>query len=295
MKEFKVNVAPLIKKLELVSKKGISGELSGEFTSIVKGAGLEFRGFRVYTPGVDDAKNIDWKASLRSKNLVVREMVEERNNNVMFLIDVSSTMSFGSVDLLKNEYVIEMFSNLAYSLITGGDSVGLAIFSDKIIHHIRPNIGNQQYYTLLKTMTTPEYYEGVKKFQPVLHDFNAALERRAIIMIISDFLGMDDNWRDELKVMAVQHEVIAFVVRDPRDQTLPAEVGQVFVSDPNTGEDLLIDTRIIKEDYENYMKTYDTDLKEYFKHNNIDNLFITTDKYFKKELMSFFTRRSRGG
>ena len=117
MKEFKVNVNPMIKKLELISKKGISGFLSGEFRSAFKGSGLEFHGFRPYTPGEDDAKNIDWKASLRSRHLLVKELVEERNNNIVFFVDVSSSMSFGSGSQLKNEYVIEMFASMAYSLI----------------------------------------------------------------------------------------------------------------------------------------------------------------------------------
>lgn len=294
MKEFKVNVTPMLKKLELVSKKHIAGSLSGEFISLVKGSGLEFRGFRVYNPGQDDAKNIDWKTSLRSRSLLVKELVEERNNSVMFLVDVSSTMSFGSTAKLKNEYVIEMVASIAYSFIQGGDSVGLTLFSDHLVKHIPPNIGSKQFYMMLKTLTNPEYYEGPKDLGRALHDLNVALTGRSIIIVISDFLGMsDDSWLEEFKQISAKHEVIAFVVKDPRDMNLPPEVGPVFVGDPLSNEDLLIDTKNLKEPYERYARSQNDALESVFKRTGVDHLFVNTTEVFSRVLLNFFKARAR--
>src|SRR3989344_6963469 len=103
MKELNVNFPPLIKKREMSSRRGMFGPLTGEYRSAFKGRGLEFTGYRKYDPS-DDASLIDWKASLRSKDLVVREMVDERNLEILFAFDVSSSMSFASGEKLKNEY-----------------------------------------------------------------------------------------------------------------------------------------------------------------------------------------------
>jgi uncharacterized protein (DUF58 family) len=291
MKEFKVDVNPLIKKLELVSRKGISGFLSGEFRSVFKGRGLEFHGYRTYNPAEDDAKYIDWKASLRSRYLVVKELVEERNNNIMFLIDVSSSMSFGSTDKLKNEYVIEMFASMAFSLLSGGDSVGLSLFTDRVIKTIQPNIGNKQYYIMLKEITDPANYEGQFNFEAAIHDFNALTTRPSIVILISDFLGLKGDWYEKLKLISVKHELLAFVVKDPRDVSLPAEVGQVYVQDPFTGQELLIDTKLLKEDYEKLAHDQDQQLATQLKNLQIDYMFITTDQPFSKVIFSFFKQR----
>jgi uncharacterized protein (DUF58 family) len=295
MKEFKVDVTPMLKRLEVVSKKGISGFLSGEFRSIFKGRGLEFHGYRNYNPAEDDAKQIDWKASLRSRYLVVKELIEERNNNVMFLFDVSSSMSFGSINKLKNEYAIELFASLAYSLLTEGDSVGLTMFSNKVVDMITPNIGNKQYYIMLETVTDPSKYEGECNLENTLHEFNAMMARPAIIIIVSDFIGLKGDWYEKLKVLATKHEVIALVVKDPRDMIIPAEVGQVFVESPFTGESLLIDTKLVKEQYEKLAHDQNQQLKKMFKDLRIDCLFLTTDKPFTKTIFSFFKQRSMGG
>jgi len=292
MKEFKVDVNPMLKKLELVSKKGISGFLSGEFRSVFKGSGLEFHGYRNYNAAEDDAKNIDWKASMRTRYLVVKELVEERNNNVVFLVDVSSSMSFGSVDRLKNEYVIEMFASMAYSLLSGGDSVGLALFTDHIITLLPPNIGNKQFYTMLKTITNPALYEGPFDLEKALHDFNAMMTRPSIVILMSDFIGLKGGWYDKLRLVAAKHELIVFIVKDPRDVMLPEEVGQVFVEDPYTHETLLIDTKIIKNDYEKLAHDQDQTLIRMLKDLQVEYQFLTTNQPFSNTIFSFFKQRA---
>ncbi len=66
MKEIKLELKPLIKKLEIFTKRGAMGEFSGEYKSVFKGRGLEFEEYRPYDSGHDDASKIDWKASLRA-------------------------------------------------------------------------------------------------------------------------------------------------------------------------------------------------------------------------------------
>ncbi|HII72630.1 TPA: DUF58 domain-containing protein [Candidatus Woesearchaeota archaeon] len=292
MKEFKVNVAPMIKRLELISKKRLAGFLTGEFKSVFRGRGLEFHGYRKYNPAEDDAKQIDWKASLRSRYLVVKELVEERNNNVMFLIDVSSSMSFASGPQLKNEYVIELFASLSHALLAEGDSVGVAIFSEKIRRFVRSNIGSKQLYIMLHELTEPRNYEGQLRLGESLREFNALLTRPAIVIIISDFLQIQDNWIDYMKLLNAKHEVICIVVNDPRDISMPAETGDIMLQDPSTGETLLVNTKAIKEDYERAALENKNALIKTFKDHFVDYLFITTDQPFSKVLYMFFKRRA---
>jgi len=65
---------------------------------IFRGKGLEFDSYREFYPD-DDAKDIDWKASTKANKLLVKQYVEERDLNIMFVIDISDNMLFGSTDL----------------------------------------------------------------------------------------------------------------------------------------------------------------------------------------------------
>ena len=103
MKELKVDLKPLLKKLEGFMQAGkVESTSLGSYRSVFKGEGSEFIGYKVYTPD-DDASLIDWKASMKANKLLVKEFIEERNLDIFFLIDASSSMTLGSIDKLKCE------------------------------------------------------------------------------------------------------------------------------------------------------------------------------------------------
>ena len=86
MAELNLKLEP-IRRLEIFTKSSVGSKLIGRYKSVFKGKGLEFAGYREYSPD-DDSTMIDWKASSRANEIMVKEMVEERNLNVFFLIDV---------------------------------------------------------------------------------------------------------------------------------------------------------------------------------------------------------------
>lgn len=291
MKEFKVDLKPLIKKLEVHTKKGIYGWMTGIYRSAFRGRGLEFDRFRKYDPTQDDASMIDWKTSSRSRYPVVREYVEERNISVIFLIDVSSSMSFTSIDKLKNEYVIELFASLSFAMIQAGDAVGLALFSNDLVGLVKPNIGIEQFYILIKTITNPNYYEGSFNFENSLKSLNSWSRRGAIVIIISDFIGLTKNWLDVVESLGNKFEIIAIMVRDPRDYVIPEDAGQVVVGCPDTGDEMLIDCKKMAKKYEKFNREEVNAIKKGFEKAEIDFLELRTDQDFVEPIIEFFEGR----
>ena len=102
-RELKIDLTKNIKKLEITTRRLVGAQLIGSYKSAFKGHGLEFANYKEYTQN-DDASLIDWKASVRTGKLLIKEYEEERKLDVFFLIDVSSSMVFVSTDKLKNEY-----------------------------------------------------------------------------------------------------------------------------------------------------------------------------------------------
>jgi uncharacterized protein (DUF58 family) len=64
--------------------------------------------------------------------------------------------------------------------------------------------------------------------------------RRSVLVIVSDFITQP-GWERPLALLARRHDVVAIQVVDPRESELPA-VGMVYVEDPETGEQIFVDT-----------------------------------------------------
>lgn len=292
MEELKLNLKPLIKRLEIFTKKGYIGILTGSYKSTFKGKGLDFEGYRNYDVG-DDASLIDWKATLRAQELLIKVLTEERNVDVIFLVDVSSSMSFASVEKLKNEYTAELIASLSFASIRAGDSVGLIMFTDKIVKSLHPVMGNKQYFMIINSLSDPKLYDGKFDFVKMMKDLMSFAKKRAIVIIVSDFIGLNQGWEKYLRSASKKFEIIGIMVRDPRDYEMPTDVGQVVVSDPYSDKEVLIDTATIKEEYESTVKEQVKYIKEIFINSKSEFLELRTDKPFLHDIIKFFLMRHK--
>ena len=293
VKELRLNLKPLIKKLEVGLKRGYSEEtLTSSFKSVFKGRGLEFEGFRVYTPA-DDARGIDWKASLRAQELLIRVLTEERNIHVFFILDVSDSMIFASTDKLKCEYAAELIATISYGVIEASDSVGLCMFTDKVVQLIPGNIGMNQFYKVTKSLSNPKLYGGKFDLNFVLRYVTSFLKRNTVVFIVSDFIGLKPGWKQHLEIMSKKFEVVGVMIRDPRDNKLPKDAGQFVLGDPYSDADILVDVRLIKDKYEQYTKQQIEEVKNTFTDLGADILLLQTDESFVYPILELFNRRKQ--
>lgn len=290
-KFFKVDLVPALRRLEILSKGLTNSKMIGAYKSVFKGKGLEFTGYREYTTE-DDADLIDWKASARTNDLLIKEYAEERDVDVFFLVDSSKSMLFGSTQKLKAEYVIEMTASLAHAILEAGDSVGLTLYSDKEKQDVLPSRGKTQFYTLSKMLLNTENYDGVFDLSNAAKFIFNYLKKSAVVIIISDFISWKDNWEESLKLLSQKFDVICIMVRDPRDRKMPSDVGQVVIEDPDTGKNLLIEPELIKESYEHEVREQERRIRNSLSKTNIDFIDISTDQPFTKPIMNLFLRRA---
>ncbi len=293
MKEIKLDLKPLIKKLDIFTKKGAMGEFTGEYKSIFKGRGLEFEEYRPYDSGHDDASKIDWRASLRAGEILTKVLVEERNINVFFLFDVSNSMLFASTPKLKCEYAAELIASLSFAVLQAQDSVGMAMFSSDIVYTLPPNIGAKQYFMITKALTNPEFYGGGFDLEKALKYIVGYLKRDSLLFIVSDFLGLHGGWKKYLEICAGKYEILAFMVRDPLDNEMPSSIGQVVIGDPFSHEDLLLDPDSVRDKYSAETKRQRDFVKNAFSTINVDVVELTSDKEFVTPILRLFEARSK--
>lgn len=293
LKSLNLNLKPLIKKLEMSLKRGYTQEVvTSTFKSVFRGKGLEFDRFRVYSPS-DDAKAIDWKASLKAQDLLVRVLTEERQISIVFLLNVSNSMIFTSGDKLKCEYAAELVSTLAFAMIDAGDNVSLIMFTDRIVKEIPGNSGMNQFYKITKALSNPDLYGGDYSLDAAIRYATKVFKNGTIVFMISDFIGMNPSMHTSLEIMSKKFDLIGIMVRDKRDNSMEGASGQYVLGNPYTGDDLLVDVGSIKEAYNRYAKEQVTEVENTFKRVGADFLHVETDNEFIHPIIKLFRLRQQ--
>jgi len=294
LKQFKADLVPKkARNLDVFAKKKVFNEvLAGEWISNLKRRGIEFSGYRVYTPN-DDASLIDWKASLRGNKTLVKELEVERAHNIFFLVDVSDSMLFASTEKLKCEYAAEVVSTIAYAVLRASDNVGMAMFNDHLVEKIYPQVGKRQYYTIIKKLSNPELYGGKFDLEKAIKYSMSFLRMRSTIIIISDFIGLKENWSKYMEYMQIHYNVVVIMIRDPIDDELPKDAGQVIIEDVYTGEKMYIDSKDYSERYNKAAKENKEEIKQKLDNIGIPFLELKTNEDYVEKLITFFRREGK--
>lgn len=290
--ELKLDLNVGIKRLKILTNRLVNTKIVGSYRSVFKGRGLEFLDYRHYTPN-DDASRIDWKASVRSKELLVREFADERNLNIFFLIDVGSSMIYSTTDKLKIEYAAELVATLSYTILQAGDSIGFVLFNDKVIKHEIPRTGFKQYYKLIKTLVDPSNYGGNFDLIEVLKFTIAILKEFSIVIIISDFIGLKNDWEHYLKLAGKKYDLIGIMVRDPTDRVLPDYHGQVILGDVYSSRQIMVNVDKVGDSYTKYAEAREKEISNAFIKSGADFLQLVTNEPFVKPLTDMFSKRAK--
>jgi uncharacterized protein (DUF58 family) len=292
IKKLDLNLIPMLKAKELRAKrKVLARTLEGSWTAMLKGRGMEFAGFRKYTPS-DDASRIDWGASLRAKDTLIREFEEYKNVNVLFLLDVSNTMLFSSQKKLKAEYAAELVFNLGVAILDNGDSVGFALFNKEVVASELPTIGKQAVYNLAGALQDPHNYGGEKDLKRVVTHINAMLKQKALIIIVSDFIGMGTGWERYIRMLSEKFDLMGIMLRDPRDRMMPEANGQFLLEDPFSEERIYVDVKDYKELFERTVREEEQYIKSVFDTAKASFVTVSTDADMIQPILTHFKKRS---
>lgn len=231
-----------IRLLELRTKRLAFGDVSGAYRSSFRGSGIEFEEVRPYQPG-DDVRTIDWKVTARTGEPHVKTYTEERQLRLHLVADTSPSMDFGSAEANKREVVAEAIALLAGSAAQQRDLVGLDLFSAGRERHVRPEAGRSQVLRVLGAFMAerakPSTGDGLLR---TLEALERVLTRHGVLVILSDFRGLDDApWTEVAARLSRRHDLLFVRVTDPFEEELP-DVGWLAFDDPETGRRVDVDT-----------------------------------------------------
>jgi len=281
-KKLKVKIRP---KMRVLNRA-----LEGNWNTVFKGRGMEFTNFKQYILG-DDARKIDWKASLRCGDVLVKELEEYHALNVFFLFDASNSMLCSSTGQLKSEYGAELISNLCYNIIKSGDAVGMGMFTDEIITKIIPAKGQGMHFKILQELENLKNYGGEFNLKKALMLANSFLDEGTMVIIVSDFIGLKEGWIKYIKILSRKYDLMGIMIRDPRDYSMPEKNGQYLLEDPFTKEKMYIDAHQYRKIYADEAEKKKKFVKQVFEKARMGFVCLHTDQDFEKPIIDYFRKR----
>ena len=215
------------KSISFLPKQKVGSILNGQHASRMKGRGLNFEELRHYSMG-DDIRTIDWKVTARTQTPYVRVYTEERDRPVFLVVDQRMSMFFGSELNMKSVTAAEAAALAAFAVRAKGDRVGGIIFNDHDLVEHRPRTSRGALNRFLSSLATANGALSADAPTNEIMPLNAPLKAaarivktNALVLVFSDFDGMDGNTEKLLSRLSQKNEVVLFSVSDPLKDELP--------------------------------------------------------------------------
>ncbi len=227
-----------VRRLEIRTRRTVDELFGGEYHSVFKGRGMEFREVREYIPG-DDTRSIDWNTTARMGVPYIKKYEEERELTVMVVADLSASGHFGSSHRRKTEAMAELGALLVFSAVSNQDKVGLILFTDEVELFVPPKKGRSHALRVIRELLFHPARSRGTDLAEALTTLNRVQKRKAVVFLMSDFLT--EGYETPLSIAARRHDLVALQLLDPRERELPSS-GLVRLEDSETGQSMLVDT-----------------------------------------------------
>lgn len=206
---------PKIKSnITIYATKKTTNILDGSYKSIYRGKTMNFEDLREYVVG-DNIKDIDWKASSRSNNLLVRQYIAEKKHNIMFIFDSGKKVSADTLDLETKKNVMIMSAGiLAYIANKNGDYVGAIYNQNNLVKFFPFKSSVYNIEKILSSYDNDMNLADESYLDKTLEYVQKNIRRRMIIFILTDLEGMEKINEDILKKLKLQHDVLLINVSD---------------------------------------------------------------------------------
>jgi uncharacterized protein (DUF58 family) len=202
-------------RLSIHAHRRVYALLEGEYASLHGGRSMDFTDLREYVRG-DDVKDIDWKASARSRALLVKRYAALRQHTILLAVSTGRSMAaMNDLSLAKRDLAVTTAGLFGYLAVRHGDLVTMA-YGDADACHLRPpargELALEQHLGAAYDATTPQ--AAPSDLSGLLEYVIRTVRRRTIMLVVADVLEVDERLAAALRRLRVQHEVLLVTVGD---------------------------------------------------------------------------------
>lgn len=280
-----------VRRLEIRTRRIVQELFGGEYHSVFKGQGNQFREVREYLPG-DDVRAIDWNVTARMGDPYLKQFEEERELTVIVMADLSASERFGSAHRLKSAAMAELGALLVFSALGNQDKVGLILFTDEIELYVPPRKNRSHGLRVIRELLYHPPRGRGTDLGMALDTLNRVQKRKAVVFLLSDFL--DRGYETALSIVARKHDLVAMQLVDPRERALPP-VGLVRLHDAESGREVLVDAgdRRVVEAYAGRNERWQAEFERQLRRAGCDLVSVDVSRSVVEPLQRFFRQRER--
>ena len=201
-------------KMNIHSSRKSTMLFDGSYKSVYSGNGFDFENLREYIPG-DNVRDIDWKASSRSRNILVKRYIAERKHNVLLVFDAGKKMEADSLmHQKKKEVALYAGGTLGYLAGKNGDQIGGLYCAGGMVSYypLRPGLNHLEH--ILTMYDRQELAGGNEGLEKSLSYVVKNINKRMIVLVITDEAGVHSISEDTLKKVTCMNDVLFVTVSD---------------------------------------------------------------------------------
>lgn len=179
-----------------------------------RGQGLEFHQLREFREG-DSLRQIDWKATARQRAPIAREYQDERDQQIIFMLDCGRRMRSQDGELAHFDHALNACLLLSYVALRQGDAVGLCTFASDQPRYLAPVKGPGQLNVLLNAVYDLKTSQRSADYQVAITQLLARQKRRALVVLVTNLRDEDDEeLLSAVKRLNQQHRVLVASLRE---------------------------------------------------------------------------------
>ncbi len=273
--------------LSLGSQRKAFSSLSGNYSSPFKGRGLNFDEVRPYQPG-DDIRNIDWNVTARTDKVHTKVFQEERERPVFIIVDLSSSMYFGTRHCLKSVTAAKAAALFAWDGADNNNRIGGLVFNETSHMEMRPKGGHRGVLRFLKLLSDFHNKNHNKSHSQATQSNTEALNTEllfariqkvihpgSIILFASDFIQMNEACLKHIRYIARHNDLLITHIFDSLETQLPPP-GQYGIS--NGLQHQSIDTRdnALRDSFHELFQTKMNEIEQFCIKNRIHLINLAT-------------------
>ena len=207
---------PFHSRKHLPSRLAQLRELDGRAAARVRGQGTEFDSLREYVRG-DDVRSIDWRASARTRNVVVRTWQPERHRRVVLVLDTSRTSAGRVEDVPRLDSAMDAALLLAALASRAGDSVDF-LAGDRVVRsRVRGRAQRDALPALVDAMADLEPALVEADWSRLVAAVGGLGRQRALVVLLTALepAAVEQGLLPSLPLLTSRHRVVLASVRDP--------------------------------------------------------------------------------
>ena len=281
----------VLNSMALRARLVVEGYIIGQHRSPYHGFSVEFAEHRAYGPG-DEIRHIDWRLFGKTERLYVKRYEEETNLRAHIILDTSRSMLYKSGTVSKLNYANSLAASLSYLMINQQDAAGLIQFSNKIDTFIPPKSKPSHLNIILKQLDDNKTGMDTK-IENVLHRMAERIDKRGIVILISDLLDDPVEVINGLKHFRHKHqEVIVFHILDRKELEFDFNSRTRFL-DMESGEEIITEPWHIRSNYTELISGLQKYYQKECRESLIDYVPIFTDENLDKSITGYLNKRRK--